>query len=262
MAIHPTALVDPRAELGAEVEILPFSIIEAEAHIGDRCVVGPSAVVRKWTTVGPDCHVSVGVVLGEPPQDRKYGGEESYLRIGSGNQIREYVTLHRATGEGQSTVIGDDNMIMAYSHAGHNVHIGSHCQIANGVQIAGHVVIEDYVNIGGMTGLHQFVTVGTTAMVAAMSRIPRDCPPFCITEGSPSEVRGLNAIGCERRGLSAEVRGHLRHAFRLLFRSEHNTTDALQAVAREVPMADEVRYLCDFVHRTAEGSMGRQLARH
>lgn len=262
MAIHPTALVDPAAELGEDVEVLPFTIIEAGVKIGARTKLGPHAVVKRWTTIGEDCLISTGAVLGEPPQDRKYQGEETYLAIGDGNLIREFVTLHRATGEGNSTIVGDRNMIMAYSHAGHNVRIGSNCSIANSVQIAGHCVIEDYANIGGMTGMHQFVTIGTMAMVAAMSGIRRDCPPYCIVEGMPADIRSLNVIGLERRGVSAEVRGDLRKAFRLLFRSEYNTTEALQAVATQVPLGPQVQHLCEFVRLTAEGNMGRQLARH
>jgi UDP-N-acetylglucosamine acyltransferase len=253
--------VDPGAELGADVEVLPYTVIEAGVTIGDRCQIGPHTVIRRGTAIGSDCHISVGAVLGEPPQDRKYQGEETYLRIGNGNQIREYVTLHRATGEGESTIIGDNNMIMAYCHAGHNVRVGNHCSITNCVQLSGHCVLEDYVIMGGMSGLHQFVTVGTMAMVGGMSRNARDVPPYCIVEGNPAEVRSLNAIGLERRGLSAEVRGHLRQAFRLIFRSEHNVSDALTAVAEQVTMSPEVQYLCDFVGRTAAGNMGRQLAR-
>jgi UDP-N-acetylglucosamine acyltransferase len=179
--------------------------------------------------------------------------------VGKANQIREYVTLHRASGEGQSTIIGDGNMIMAYCHAGHDVKIGSHCQLANLVQISGHTVIEDYVTVGGIMGFHQFVTVGKMAMVGAMSRITRDVPPFSIVEGIPAEVRGLNVIGLERRGVSSESRGGLRQAFRLLFRSEHNLSDALEAVRQQIEVADEVQYLCDFMQRTSEGAMGRQL---
>lgn len=260
MAIHPTAIVEPGAQLGVDVEILPYTIIEDGSIIGDRCVIGPHAVVRRWTSMGSDCIISTGAVLGEPPQDRKYSGEMTFLKLGNGNQIREYVTLHRASGEGNSTTLGDNNMIMAYSHAGHNVQIGSNIQIANGVQLAGHSVIEDYANLGGMSGFHQFVTVGTMAMVGAMSRITRDVPPYSIVEGIPAEVRGLNVIGLERRGVSAESRTALRKAFRLLFRSEHNISDALRQVAEEVEDGAELKYLCDFVQRTHAGSMGRQLS--
>jgi UDP-N-acetylglucosamine acyltransferase len=258
MAIHPTALVDPKAQLGQDVEILPFTIIEASAVVGDRCTIGPSAAVRKWTSVGSDCIISSGVVLGEPPQDRKYQGEESYLTIGNGNQIREYVTLHRASGEGNSTSIGDNNMIMAYCHAGHNVTIGSNISIANGCQLAGHSVIEDYANIGGMCGFHQNVTIGTMSMVGAMSRISRDVPPYSIVEGNPAEVHGLNVIGLERRGVSADSRAGLRKAFRLLFRSEYNVSDALQAVEAQVETSDELEYLLAYIRRVQQGTMGRQ----
>lgn len=260
MAIHPTAIVDPGAKLGTDVEVLPFTIIEGETEIGDRCVVGPHAVIRRWTYLGADCHVSSGAILGEPPQDRKYSGERSYLRIGSGNQLREYVTLHRASGEGNATVLGDNNMFMAYGHAGHNVQIGSNCSFANSVQFSGHVVVEDNVTIGGMTGFHQFVTVGKMAMVGGMSRVVQDVPPFAILEGNPAEVRGLNVIGLERSGLSSEDRSALRKAFRLLFRSEYNLSDALEAVKQQVPDGPELSYLCDFLRRVSQGSMGRQLS--
>jgi UDP-N-acetylglucosamine acyltransferase len=261
MAIHPTALVDPGAHLGADVEVLPFTIIEAETIIGDRCVIGPHAIIRKWTELGEDCRVSAGAVLGEAPQDRKYAGEQTFLRIGNRNEIREYVTLHRATGEHNATTLGDDNMIMAYCHAGHNCHIGSHCSMANNTQLSGHVVIEDYVVIGGMTGFHQFVTVGRMAMVGAMSRIAQDAPPFCVVEGNPARVRGVNAIGLDRRGVEAEGRNAVRKAFRLLFRSGLNLSNALEAAATELPDTPEVRYLCDFQRRVQQGSLGRQLGR-
>lgn len=260
MAIHDTAIVSPEAELGADVQILPFTIIEPGVRLGDRCTIGPHAVIRQWTTLGSDCVVSTGAVLGEPPQDRKYQGEETYLKVGNGNQIREYVTLHRASGEGNSTVVGDNNMIMAYCHAGHNVHIGSNCQITNGVQFAGHSVIEDYAVIGGMSGFHQFVTIGTMAMVGAMSRISRDVPPYSIVEGNPADVHGLNIVGLERRGVAAESRAGLRKAFRLLFRSEYNVSDALLAVEEHVESTAELEYLLAFIRRVQAGAMGRQLS--
>lgn len=259
MAIHPTAIVDPKAELGVDVEVLPYAMIEADTVVGDRCHVGSHAVIRSWTQLGSDCIISTGAVLGEPPQDRKYTGNRTYLKIGKDNQIREYVTLHRGTSEESSTTIGDGNMIMAYCHAGHNVQIGNHCQLANASQIAGHVVIEDYVNVGGMCGFHQFVVVGKMAMVGAMSRIAQDVPPFSIVEGNPMEVRGLNVIGLERRGIDADGRSALRKAFRLLFRSEYNMSDALAAVAEQIADGEELRYLCDFLRRVQQGSMGRQL---
>jgi UDP-N-acetylglucosamine acyltransferase len=260
MAIHPTAIVDPGAELGSDVEVLPYTIIEGETVIGDGCTVGPHAVVRRWTHLGVECHVSTGAVLGEPPQDRKYSGERSYLKIGNGNELREYVTLHRASGEDAATVMGDNNMFMAYCHAGHNVCIGSNCSFANCVQLSGHTVIEDNVTIGGMTGFHQFVTVGQMAMVGGMSRVTQDVPPFAIVEGNPAAVRGLNVIGLGRHGISTEDRAALRKAFRLLFRSEYNLSDALEAVKEQVPDGPELTYLCDFLRRTSQGSMGRQLS--
>lgn len=262
MPIHSTAIVDPGAQLGAGVEILPYTIIEGDVQIGDNCVLGPHAVIRSHTTVGENCHISTGAVLGEPPQDRKFKGEVTFLRLGRDNEIREYVTLHRATGEGNSTVIGDHNVIMAYCHAGHNTQIGNHCQMANGVQISGHCIIEDYVTIGGMTGFHQFVTVGKVAMIGGMSRITRDVPPFVIVEGNPAREHGLNVIGLERRGVSPESRAALRQAHRLAFRSGHNLNEALVAIREQLTDSAEVVYLCDFLERTVQGASGRQMSRH
>jgi UDP-N-acetylglucosamine acyltransferase len=257
--IHPTAIVSDQAQLGEDVVIHPYTIVEAGVTIGERCQIGPFAVVRKGTIIGRGTEVHTGAVLGEPPQDMKYQGEESYLIIGENNLIREFVTLHRATGEGQATQIGDGNLIMAYSHAGHNCKIGSHCLISNDAGISGHVLIEDYVNIGGKVGIHQYVTVGTMAMIGGMSRVTRDVPPFCLVEGNPAEPKGINVRGLQRRNVSPEDVSALRRAFRLLFRSEYNVSQALKILEQEGDaLTPYVRELMDFMRRVGTGYRGRQ----
>lgn len=262
MEIHPTAIVSKDAVLGENVHIAPFAIIEAEVEIGDNCHIGPHSVIKQWTIIGNDCRIAAGAVLGEQPQDRKYRGEKTWLRIGDRNEIREYVTLHRASGEGNATVVGNDNMIMAYCHAGHNAKIGNNISITNGVQIGGHAVIEDRAILGAMIGVHQFATVGTMAMLGGMSRVTRDVPPYSIVEGNPTEVHGVNVIGLERNNISPSGRTALRKAFRLLFRSPHNISDALIVIEEEVELTPEVKYLCDFMRRVDAGYMGRQLCSH
>lgn len=259
MSIHPTAVVDPRAELGADVVVHPYAVIEAGARIGDRCQIGPHVQIHGCTRMGCDNYVAAGTVLGDRPQDLKYKGEASYVQIGDGNHIREYVTIHRATGEGNSTVVGDNCMLMAYSHLGHNAQIGSNIMIANMVQCGGHAMIDDYAVIGAMAGLHQFVRVGTMCMVGGFSVVRIDVPPYTLADGNPARPRKLNLVGLRRRGLTSEAIKALHHAFRTLYHSELNMTDALAALRAEADPAPEVVRMLDFVQRIHEGERGRQL---
>ncbi len=262
MNIDPTAIVDQQAELGSGVKVKAFTIIEAEVEVGDGCVVGPHAVIRTGTIVGENTHVHTGAVLGEPPQDAKYQGEPTKLIIGRNNTIREYVTVHRASGEGTETVLGDDNMLMAYSHLGHNCRIGNGTLIANSAALGGHCVVEDFVNIGGLVGMHQYVTVGMMAMVGGMSRIVGDVPPYMMVEGNPAEPRGLNWRGLARHGVSEEDRAELKRAYRFLYRSEYNISDALAVIERELRETEQVVYIAEFLRRVDAGYAGRQIDPH
>ena len=256
--IHPSAIVHPRAELGEGVKIGPYCIVEEDVVLGDGTSLASNVFVGRWTTLGKHNEVWPGAVLGGPPQDRKYKGERSYLRIGDDNVIREFVTLHRASGEECATVVGNDNYLMAYCHLGHNVTVGSHVTMANGVGVSGHVTIEDLANIGGLTGVHQFVRIGKVAMVGGMSRIVRDVPPFMLTEGNPANVRDINAVGLRRYGASADARLSLHKACKLLFRSEMGLSHAIEVVRREVPPCEELEYLLQFVDSGRQGRYGRQ----
>lgn len=258
MKIHPSAIVDPAAELGEAVEVAPYAMIEGDVTIGAGCVIGPHAVIHRYTTLGEGCQLGVGVVLGGLPQDSKYQGERSFLRIGSNNIIREYVTLHRASGEDNATTVGDDNFIMAYAHAGHNATIGSNCLIASYVGISGYVAIEDKVNIGGLTGIHQYVTIGELSMLAGVSGATRDIPPFTISEGRPARPRGINVIGLRRNGISRESVEALRAAFKVMYASGLNIGEAIARVEDEITQTPELRTFLEFHRRRDEGSRGRR----
>jgi len=258
MTIHPTAIVDPGAELGEGAQVGPFSIIEDGVVIGPNCTVGPNCVIRSGVTMGAENQLDVGVVIGSLPQDVKFNGEPSSVRIGDNNVIREYATIHRATGEGAATVVGDGNFIMAYAHLGHNVEVGSKCNITSFAAIGGHCVIHDRAIIGGLTGLHQYVTIGRMCMIGGHSRVTRDIPPF--TTAQDNEVHGINMIGLQRNGVSREDQAAVREAFRMIYRSELNTSDALEDLRERGPMSDVVSEFVEFIERINAGGRGRQQA--
>ena len=254
--IHPLAAVDESAVIADDVVIGPFSYVEANVTIGEGCRLDSHSTLKANTFLGRRNYVGQGTVLGGDPQDRKYKGELTFLKIGDDNVFREYVTVHRATGEGRYTTIGNDNYVMAYSHFGHNVTFGDHITVANGVNVAGHVTVEDHVVLGGMSGLHQFVRVGTVAMVGGMSRISKDAPPYMLTEGE-NEVLDINAVGLRRFGITSEARMGLHKACKLLFKSQLGLRNAMDIVRREVPMTPELQYLLEFEARRAQGKNGR-----
>jgi UDP-N-acetylglucosamine acyltransferase len=256
--VHPSAVVDPRAELEEGVWVGPFCIIEGNTRIGSGTVLESHVVVKQHTSLGRRCRVSPYVVLGHEPQDVKFKGEESYLRIGDDNVLREMVTLHRATGEGSQTVIGNNNILMAYVHVGHNCSIGSNTMISNSTGIAGHVTIEDKVVIGGFVGVHQFAHVGKMAMLSAMSKVVQDVPPFCLADGRPAKITGLNIRGLRRNGINSEQRNQVSAAFKYLYRSGLNTSQALERIYAEVPPSETLDYFLQFVERVREGRLGRQ----
>ncbi len=258
MSHHPTAIIDSSAALGDSVEVGPFAVIGAGAQIGDQCLIGAHVCIGDGTVVGTQCRLHTGAVLGGPPQHRGHPEDRSGVRIGDRNELREYVTIHGATDPEGGTVLGDDNYLMAYSHAGHDVHIGSGVTIANMVQLGGHVIVEDGVVIGGLLGVHQFVRIGKYAMVGGLSRVTQDIPPFMLTEGSPARVMGVNRHGMRRAGLDADAQQSIKQAYRLLFRAKLNLSDALQQVRDTLPMSEPLQYLIDFLSRLQNGHAGRQ----
>lgn len=255
--VHPSSYVDPNAELGVEVRVGPFSLIEGHVKIGDRCIIESHAVIKEGTSLGRNCVISPNVVLGHAPQDSKYHGERSYLIIGNNNVIREGTTVHRATGEGKATSLGDNNMLMAYSHVGHNCELGSGLVIANYTGISGHVIIQDRVVIGGMVGIHQFVHVGKLAMLAGYARVTQDVPPFMMAAGN-GDIVGLNVVGLRRSNVNQETRNDLKKAYRILYRSNLNTSQAIERIESEIRRSPELEYLLSFLHKIRGGHGGRQ----
>ncbi len=255
--IHPTAIVSAQAQLADSVEVGPFTVIEGNATIGADCLIGSHATVKSNVVLGERNRVSQGAIVGGDPQDRKYQGEETYLEIGDDNYIGEYVTIHRATGAGGKTVVGDRNYIMAFAHIGHNCNITTDVTITNNVGISGHVTVEERATIGGMVGVHQFVRIGKLAMVGGMSRIVRDVPPFMIVEGADQKVYDINAVGLRRLGIRSEARMALHKACKLLFKSKLTLRNAMDIVRREVPSTEEVEYLLQFLERISLGKNGR-----
>lgn len=257
--IHSTAIVDATATIGQGVRIGPYCVIGRNVSVGDGTRIDSHVVIEENTSLGKDCTVLTGAVLGGAPQDYKYHGEETFLRIGDGNVIREYVTVHRASGEGEATVIGDSNMFMAYCHIGHNCTLGSGITMANMVGISGHTLIEDKVVFGGIVGVHQKVRIGKLAMVGGFSKVVQDVPPFAMADGRPSRVCDLNVIGLRRNGVPPKVRSDVKQAYKLLYRSNLNVTQALEAIENEIEPSEELQYLLDFIRNVRLGFGGRQL---
>jgi UDP-N-acetylglucosamine acyltransferase len=221
--IHPTAVVHDGARLHPTVRVGAYAVIGEKVSIGAGTTIGPHAVIDGWTEIGERNQIFPGAAIGLEPQDLKYDGSLTLVRIGTGNLIREYVTINRATRQGEATILGNGNLLMAYSHVGHNCVLEDNVIIANSVALAGHVHIESTARLSGVLGVHQFVHIGRLAMVGGMTRIDRDVPPFMLVEGNPSRVRSLNHVGIRRAGL-ADDKGHnsyqmLKKAFRILYRS-------------------------------------------
>jgi UDP-N-acetylglucosamine acyltransferase len=255
MAIHPTAIIDPRAEISSEAEIGPYCIIGAGVTIGPRTRLMAHVYLEGKLAIGEDNIFYPYCSCGVAPQDRKYKGEPSETRIGNSNSIREFVTINRGTeGGGMITSIGDGNLLMAYVHVAHDVMIHNHTILANSVTFAGHVIVDDYANIGGLSAIHQFCRIGRHAMVGSYSVIKQSVLPYSITASDhKAEVYGANRIGLERGGYSADAIEPLQNAFRILTRSGLNTTQALSRIEEEIPQSPEVKHLLEFIRSSSRG---------
>jgi UDP-N-acetylglucosamine acyltransferase len=251
VSIHSFAVVHPDAKLGRGVEIGPFCVVGPNVVIGDGTKLLSNVIVNGNTVIGKENEIHPFAVIGAASQDKKYRGEVSYVRIGDNNVLREYVTIHRGTGAQTETVIGDQNLLLAYVHIAHNCRIGNRVIMSNGAQLAGHVAVGDGANIGGMTGVHQFVRIGRMAMVGGMSRVVKDIPPFVLVEGNPTVVYGLNTVGLKRHNISAESLAELKEAYRILYRSNLNLTTALERL-RESVRTDEGHELIAFLEEQTD----------
>ena len=253
--IHPLASVDTGAELAEGVTIGPGAVIGPRVRIGPNCWIGPNVVLDGWLSLGCGNRIFPGACLGLEPQDLKYRGAPTEMVIGDENIIRECVTINRATNEGEQTRVGNHNLLMAYCHLGHNCNLGNDIIMSNAIQVAGHVQIEDRAVIGGCLGIHQFVHIGGMAMVGGMSRIDRDVPPYCLAEGHPGRVRGLNRVGLRRSGMAGNHDGkelkQLQEVWSLLYRSDHVIADGLQ-LARQQLLLPAADHLCTFLEASME----------
>jgi UDP-N-acetylglucosamine acyltransferase len=259
--IHPTAVIHPDAEIHPTVQIGAYGVIGARVKIGAGTVIGPHVVIDGDTEIGEHNQIFAGAVIGSEPQDLKYDGGCNAVRIGNGNQIREYVTINQATHVGEVTQIGDNNLLMAYTHVGHNCVLEDNVIIANGVALAGHVYIESQARISGVLGVHQFVHIGRLAMIGGMARIDRDVPPYVLVEGNPGRVRTLNLVGLKRAGLgeleNGDVLKSLKKAFRLVYRSDLSFERAMEQLEL-LPDYEHVAHLRQFL-RLSQGVERRGL---
>ncbi len=247
--IHDFADVSPKAELGEGVFVGSGAVIGPDVIIGPNTWIGPNVIIDGKVKIGSNNKIFPGACIGLEPQDLKYKGDFTDVLIGDNNTFRECVTINRATFKGEKTVVGDQNLFMAYSHLGHNCEIGNSVVIANSVQIAGHVVVEDRAVIGGCLGIHQFVRIGYLAMVGGMTRVDRDVPPYCLAEGHPGRMRGLNQVGIKRKSIDKKNKEEylqLKRIWNLLFKSEYVISDGLK-IARQENLFQSSARLCRFI---------------
>jgi len=256
VTIHPTAIVDAKAQLDSDVDVGPYAIIGPDVKIGEGTVVQAHAYVSGYTTIGKRCEIFPFACVGMKSQDLKYkAGDITYVEVGDETVLREFSTLHLGTKPGEVTRVGSRCLIMAYCHIAHGCSVGNDVIMSNLATLAGEVTIEDFAIIGGMAGIHQFCRIGTHAMIGGATKIRQDCPPFMVVDIAGSEIRvlGPNIVGLQRRGFSAEVRSALKEAYKLIYREGLNRTQALERIKYEVPDLPEVKTLVDFYHNSTRG---------
>jgi UDP-N-acetylglucosamine acyltransferase len=249
--IHPTAVIHPGADVHATAKVGPYAVIGERVKVGPDTWIGAHVVLDGWTEIGARNQIFPGAAIGLASQDKKYDGSESLVKIGDDNRIREFVTINCATYSDEVTLIGDRNLIMAYTHVAHNCVIENQVVITNAVSLGGHVYIESQARVGGMSGIHQGVRIGRLSMVGGMSRVTRDVPPYLLVEGNPARVRALNLVGLQRAGVNdlenGEVFRSLKHGFRILYRSGLSLNEALEKLETQLSH-EHLQHLHQFLH--------------
>ena len=252
--IHPTAIIDPKAELAADVEVGPYSVIGADVRIGSGTRIGSHVVIQGPTTIGRDNRIFHFCSLGEAPQDKKYKGEPTTLEIGDGNTIREYCTFNRGTVQDAGTTrIGNDNWVMAYVHIAHDCQIGNHTILANNSSLAGHVIVYDHAILGGFTLVHQFCKVGAHVITAVGSVVFKDIPPYVTASGYDAQPHGLNSEGLKRRGFSADTLLQLKRAYKTLYKSSLTLEEAKLKLSEQQEECPEIGTLLAFLDSSTRG---------
>jgi UDP-N-acetylglucosamine acyltransferase len=252
-AIHPTAVVDPTAVIGPSTTIGPYSVIGAGVTLGEGCRVHNHVSIAGPTHIGDGNEFYPFCSIGQRSQDLKYKEEPTYLEIGNHNTFREFVTANRGTAPGSVTRIGSHGTFLAYAHVAHDCTVGSHVIFSNNGTLAGHVTVGDHAVIGGLSGVHQFCRIGDHAIIGGCTKIVQDVPPFLIADGNPAEVRGVNMIGLERRGFTSESIRELREAYKIIYRSNKNTAQALEQLREQFPKSDTVGALVTFITSSDRG---------
>jgi len=257
--IDPTATVHPDAQLSKGVEIGPYTVIGPNVVIGENTKIQAHCLITGWTTIGKDNIFHHGVTIGTPPQDIKYKGERGEIIIGDKNIIREFVTIHLPSAGGK-TEIGSENFIMVHAHIPHNCRIGNQVVIGGYVGLAGYTEIGDQVVIGGLAGIHQFVRVGRLTMIGAQSKVTQDIPPFMLVEGSPAQLRSINSIGIQRRGISNDALAEIKKAFKIIYDSDHNTADALKEIKKRLRPLPEIEAIIAFLEKESHRGISKKTA--
>jgi len=252
--IHPTAIIDSKADIDSNVDVGPYSIVGANVQIGSGTVIGPHVVIQPYVEIGPDCHIFQYASIGAVPQALKFQGEETYVKIGRGTVIREFVTVNRGTGfGGELTEVGEENLLMAYVHIAHDCKTGRKVILANNATLAGHIVIEDYVTVGGLVAIHQFVRIGNYAYIGGKSAVVKDIPPYVIAAGDRAKLHGLNSVGLKRHEFSQETLSSLKKAYRIIFRIGLTLNEAIERVKAEVEQVPEVDDMIRFIKSSERG---------
>ncbi len=251
--IHPTAIVSHDAEIASDVEVGPFSIIESKVTIGEGTKIYNNVTIKSGARIGKNNTIFQGAVIAALPQDLKFSGEYTEAVIGDGNTIRECVTIGRSTSPDNKTLIGNECLFMAYSHAAHDCVIGSNCIFANSVALAGHVEIEDFVRLGGLVGVHQFVKIGAYAMIGAHSMVVKDVLPYGLFSGNPMKYEGMNIVGLRRAGFSDGTLEILKQTFKLLYHSGLNVSQAVEKIKNNIILTDEIKHILKFIDNSTRG---------
>ncbi len=256
--IHKTAIVHPDAKLASGVVVGPYSVVDKGVTIGENVKIGAHCILTGQTTIGKNCRFYTGAVIGSAPQDKKYSEQDDvYLQIGENNVFREYVTVNPGTVEGGGkTVIGDDNLLMAYTHVAHDCVLGNRCIMANAATLGGHVSLEDNAMIGGLSAVHQFVRLGRLCIIGGCSKVVQDVPPFSMCDGHPARVVGINSIGLKRFKVDTRAVNLLKKAFKILFRSGLSRKHALDKIVSDVELCPEIEHLISFVKTSRRGLCG------
>ena len=255
--IHPHTYIHPDAKLAENVKVDPFTVIHQDVIIGAGTWISSNVTIMEGVKIGKNCRIFPGAVIGAVPQDLKYKGEQTYVEIGDNTTIREFVTIHRGTSDRWKTSVGNNCLIMAYSHIAHDCYVGNNCIMSNNSQMAGHVIMADYAWIAGFTAIHQFVKIGQSAFIAGGSLVRKDVPPYIKAVRNPLSYGGVNSVGLKRRGFSIEKINQILDIYRIIYNKGLNTSKALEYIEEEMSASDERDEIISFIRESERGIIKR-----